>query len=260
MALHRSHAGRRTRPWPSALQLLCDVPFASRQERVAGKARGMDAAERAAGERMATHPGVALAAALALAGCATPVLQPCAPTRDTVAWVANYGWHTEIILAASALTGPLAQFRSPGATALSFGFGKLDFMTVPSPGLGDFALGTIPGPATVRVVMLRVAPPLSTGSLMARLPLTDASLATLQRFLSAAIARGPDGAPIVAAAPPDADTRFYAATQGYSLAYTCNSWVADGLERAGEPMDFGIVFSGGVMASLARVSGTCAAN
>ena len=209
---------------------------------------------------MAIHPGVAFAAGLALAGCAVPVLQPCAPTRDTVAWVANYGWHTEIILAASALTGPLAQFHNPGATAVSFGFGKLDFMTVSSLGVGDFLRGTIPGPATVRAVTLRVAPPLSTGSPMARLPLTDAGLATLQRFLSAAIARGPDGAPIVAAAPPDADTRFYAATQGYSLVYTCNSWVADGLERAGEPMDFGIVFSGGVMASLARVSGTCAAN
>lgn len=220
----------------------------------------MDAVERAAGECVAIHPGVALAAAFALAGCAAPVLQPCVPTRDTVAWVANYGWHTEIILAASALTGPLAQFRSPGATAVSFGFGKLDFMTVSSLGVGDFVRGTIPGPATVRAVTLRVAPPLSTGSPMARLPLTDASLATLQRFLSAAIARGPDGAPIVAAAPPDADTRFYAATRGYSLVYTCNSWVADGLERAGEPMDFGIVFSGGVIASLARVSGVCEAN
>ncbi len=213
---------------------------------------------------MALHPGIALAGTLLLAACGSaPVLAPCAPAigpGDTVAWIANYGWHTEIILAASALTGPLAQFNSPGATAVSFGFGKRDFMTKPAPGVGDFALGTIPGPATVRAVTLHVSPPRSTGSPMARLPLSEPALATLRQFVSDAIARGPDGTPIVVAAPPDADTRFYGATRGYALVYTCNSWVADGLERAGEPMEFGIVFADGVMENVARIRGACAAN
>ena len=198
------------------------------------------------------------------AGCAGAPLEACGPVDGPadgpVAWVANYGWHTEILLPATALTGPLAVFGGPGVTASSFGFGKLDFMTVPSPGIADFLAGTIPGQATVRVVALHVPPPRSTGSPMARLPLTQADLATLQKFVSGAIARGPDGRPVVAASPPDSDTRFYSAVPGYSLAYTCNSWVADGLEQAEQPMSFGIVFASGVMASVGRISGACAAN
>ena len=201
------------------------------------------------------------ATGLALAGCATPSLVACGPAvaRPAV-FVANYGWHTEIIMPAMYLTGPLAVLRSPGTTALSFGFGKLDFFTVPDPAFGDFVRGTIPGPAAIRVVTLRVPPAVSSGSPVARLPLTEAGLATLQQFLAGAIARGPDGAPRTAFPPPDADTRFYAATSGYSLAYTCNSWVADGLDQAGARMGFGIVLSDGVMASVARVGGACAAN
>ena len=221
----------------------------------------MDAAERAAGERVALHARLIPLVAVALAGCATPVLPVCSPVATgTTAWVANYGWHTEIILPASVLTADLAQLRPPGAVALSFGFGKTDFMVVPSPGLGDFLAGAVPGPATVRVLTLRVPPPASTGSPLVRVVLSPERLGRLQAFLSGAIARGADGAPVVAATPPDADTRFYAASYGYSLAYTCNSWAADGLERAGLPMEFGVVFAGGVMRGVARVDGACAAN
>ena len=198
---------------------------------------------------------------LALAGCTTPPLVACGPAdAGPAVFVANYGWHTEIIVPAMYLTGPLAELRGPGLTALSFGFGKLDFFTLPAPAFGDFVRGTIPGPAAIRVVTLRVPPAISSGSPMARLPLTEAGLATLQQFLAGAIVRDPDGTPRTAYPPPDADTRFYAATSGYSLAYTCNSWVADGLNQSGAHMAFGIVLSDGVMASVARIGGACAAN
>ena len=203
---------------------------------------------------------VAVAGVVAVASCALPVLRPCDDPADVIAWVADYGWHTEIIVPVTALTGPLAGFRTAGMTALSFGFGKLDFITVPSPGLGDFVAGAVPGRASVRLQTLHVPPARSTGSPVVRVPLNPASLAALQGFLSAAIARAPDGSPVVAAPPPDADTRFYAATSGYSLAYTCNSWAADGLRQAGLPMDFGIVSAGGVMAGIARIRGSCAVN
>lgn len=241
-----------------------------RQAQVAGEAGGMDAVGRAAGKRLTRHarlvpllavaPAVALA--VSLAGCATPVLPVCSllVAPGTEAWVANYGWHTEIILPASVLTGGLAQLRTPGAVGVSFGFGKTDFMSVASPGATDFALGTIPGPAMVRVLTLRVPPPRSTGSPLVRVTLSRDGLSRLQTFLSEAIARGTDGLPVVTATPPDADTRFYAASYGYSLAYTCNSWAADGLGRAGLPMEFGVVFAGGVMRGVARVDGACAAN
>lgn len=203
---------------------------------------------------------LAVAGILAMTGCAVPVLRPCDDLADVVAWVADYGWHTEIILPAAALTGQLAGFRAPGMTALSFGFGKRDFITVPSPGLGDFVAGAIPGSASVRLQTLHVAPGRSTSSPVVRVVLSPAGLMSLQGFLSAAIVRAPDGTPVVAAPPPDADTRFYSATSGYSLAYTCNSWAADGLRGAGLPMDFGIVSAGGVMAGLARIGGSCAVN
>ncbi len=221
----------------------------------------MDFHEHPPGERLALHPGLTLVAAALLAGCAVPTPTPCiAPEPALVAWVANYGWHTEIIVPAAGLTGPLAPFRTPGTTALSFGFGKLDFFVLPNPGLTDFVGGTVPGPAAVRVVTLHVAPARSTSSPLTRLPLTAESLRALQAFLLAAIVRAPDGTPVIAAAPPDADTKFYAATHGYSLAYTCNAWVADGLDQSGLPMAFGIEFSGGVMASVARINGACSAN
>ena len=230
----------------------------------------MDAVEHAASKRLALCARLIPLLAVALAGCATPVLPVCSPpvsppvsliaSPGTEAWVANYGWHTEIILPASVLTGGLAPLRTPGAVALSFGFGKTDFITVASPGVTDFALGTIPGPAIVRVLTLRTPPPRSTGSPLVRVTLSRDGLARLQTFLSEAIARGADGLPVVAAPSPDADTRFYAASYGYSLAYTCNSWAADGLGRAGLPMEFGVVFAGGVMRGVARVDGACAAN
>ena len=197
---------------------------------------------------------------LMLGGCAAPALLPCESPAGPVAWIANYGWHTEIILAAAELTGPLAAFRAPGTAALSFGFGKLDFITVPSPGLGDFVRGAVPGPATIRVLNLHLPPVRSISSPLVRLTLTSSSLGALQTFLSDAIVRAPDGTPLSAAPPPDADTRFYVTTRGYSLAYTCNSWTADGLEQAGLHMGYAIVTAGGVTASVARIGASCAAN
>jgi len=159
----------------------------------------MDAVEHAASKRLALCARLIPLLAVALAGCATPVLPVCSPpvsplvsllaSPGTEAWVANYGWHTEIILPASVLTGGLAPLRTPGAVALSFGFGKTDFITVASPGVTDFALGTIPGPAIVRVLTLRTSPPRSTGSPLVRVTLSRDGLARLQTFLSEAIAR-----------------------------------------------------------------------
>jgi hypothetical protein len=46
-------------------------------------------------------------------------------------------------------------------------------------------------------------------------------------------------------------SQFYAAEHGYSLAYTCNTWVADALHAAGLPVDEGgVVFSGQTMARV----------
>ncbi len=206
-------------------------------------------------------PLASLVAALITAGCSLPTLPGCGPgpVPGPLAWVVDYGWHTEIVVPAGQVAGPLRLFRSmfPAAETLSFGFGKQSFMTLPQPGVLDFVAGAIPGPATVRVIPLPGDPARLYHDPVARIPLTPAEWAALSEFLWRSFTLAPDGAPIAVAAATRDGSRFFQAATGYSLAYTCNAWTVDALHHAGLPVGGAVLFASGAMRETATVRGAC---
>lgn len=206
------------------------------------------------------HRPPALAAALLLTACSPAVLPPCeTAVPDLRAWIVDYGFHTEIIVPAGQLDGALGRFRTlfPAARTFSFGFGKTTFFTLRDPGLLDFAAGTIPGPASIRVIPLRDEPQNLYTSPMTRLPLSPAEWSELQGFLNASFVHTPSGALVPAAGDDGTGGRFFAAAPGYSLAYTCNAWTVDALHHAGLRVETGAVLAGAAMRQVAHVSGAC---
>ncbi len=173
----------------------------------------------------------------------------------------DYGWHTEIVVPTAPIEGPLAGIAAlfPGARTLSFGFGKRSFMTLNDPGVLAFVAGAVPGVATVRVIGLVDEPGRVYPGRVIEVPLQPQAWSRLETFLSDAIVRGPGGAPVPVATEPGyaAPGRFFAATQGYSLAYTCNAWSGDSLHAAGLPVPGDVVFAGGAMRAAAAVQGAC---
>ena len=200
-----------------------------------------------------------LALCFLLAGCAAPA-PPCGvlPASDDVAYVVDHGWHTDIGIAARALTGPAAIFRTvfPGARAFLFGFGKRTFFTARVESWREYLLGPFPGPGTVLVTGLRVMPDAAYGpaaTLEVRLPRGGA--ARLSAFLWGALAPGRAGNPRLIAPGPYSGSLFYAAAATYTLGYTCNAWTADALRAAGVPVSpAGVVFAGQVMRRARRAA------
>jgi hypothetical protein len=176
-----------------------------------------------------------------------------------VVWLIDYGWHTEIIVPADQVTGPLAPVRAmfPSARTLSFGFGKQSFMTLANPGVFDLLAGTIPGAATLRVIPLPTDPAQYYRSPITQITLTPAEWAALSDFLWRSFAHAPDGTLIPVPAEPGTGGQYFAATHGYSLAYTCNTWSIDSLSHAGLPTSGSVVFSGSAMRQAALLQGAC---
>ena len=195
---------------------------------------------------------------LLAAGCAAAP-PPCGPAPPgLVVWVVDYGWHTEVVVPAAQVWPPLGLFRTlfPTASTLSFGFGKQSFMTLAHPGFTDLLAGTVPGPATVRVIPLPADPADLYASPVIRVPLTAAEWASLSAFLWRSFAHAPDGS-LIPVAAEDPAGRFFAAAAGYSLAYTCNAWTIDALHQSGLPVGGFVVRSSGAMGKVGAITGAC---
>ena len=175
-----------------------------------------------------------------------------------MAWVVDYGWHTEIIVPAAQIHPPLALFRGmfPAASTLSFGFGKQSFMTLAQPGFTDLLAGTVPGPATIRVTPLPADPAAIYASPVIRIPLTAPEWASLSAFLWRSFAHNSINS-LVPIPAEDPTGRFFAATSGYSLAYTCNAWTIDALHQSGLPVAGFVVRSSGAMDQVGTITGAC---
>ena len=190
---------------------------------------------------------VVAATAAMLAGCALPPPAPCAAAPDgPVAWVVDHGWHTEIALRAEDLTFPLARLRAlfPGAVTFGFGFGKRSYVLAEAGELAELLLGPLPGPGVIQVKGLRVPPPQAWPGRAIALPLGDAGLAALMAFLWDSIAPEAAGLPLQG-------SLFLAAARDYTLGFTCNTWTAAALQRAGLPVRAeGVVLARAVLAQL----------
>jgi len=171
-----------------------------------------------------------LCAGASLAGCAIP---PPAPSCGAVSlWLLDRGWHTEFAIAADAIEGDLAAFvpRFPGAHVLLFGYGKRSFMTATVERFQELLIGPFPGDGVVQVTAISVSP----GPPAIGIALHAAKLRALTDFIWSTVDRDETGGPRLLGARDGAV--FYASPRRYSLDYTCNTWSAEALARAGLPV------------------------
>lgn len=169
----------------------------------------------------------ALALILALAGCATPAVQACDERGEEVA-ILQRGIHTELMLPRAMVEHglPAIAERHPQGRVFAFGFGKEGVVGQDPPSILAILASGLPGPAVVEVTSLANLPAEAIG-----LPLPEAGRAPLLAFLRDTMAAE---AEITEGARPDRS--FHPAAYLYTLAYNCNTWLADALRRAGLPI------------------------
>lgn len=185
----------------------------------------------------------ALPLLLLLAACAGREPPPCPPGHEAALAVLDRGIHAELNVESAALVGRLRGLAG-GAPVVRFGYGKGGFFDQPGgPGLVAHALAPLPGPGVVEVLPLAALPDPVVDAPAYAVPLRDPG--GLNAFLDASLPPG-----------PLPQTRFIPATTGYSLAHTCNTWVARALGAAGLPVGDALRVSG-IVAQLADTPGAC---
>jgi uncharacterized protein (TIGR02117 family) len=146
------------------------------------------------------------------------------------------GWHTELALPMSAISGPLTALKPsfPEARHLVFGWGARDYYMARDPGPGDLLRAIVPGPAVLLVVPLKTAPEAFAGAGGAfAIPLPQPGTERLSHFLWEYVARDATGAVRPVAGGPYPGSAFYASTGTFDITHTCNTWTAEALRAAG---------------------------
>jgi uncharacterized protein (TIGR02117 family) len=182
-----------------------------------------------------------------LADCAAAAAT-LVPSRGEIIYVIGNGWHTEVAMPKTAISGPLARLAAeyPTAPYLIFGWGARDFYMARNPGLGDLLRAAVPGPAVMLVIPLGVPPTayLGPGDVWT-LSVSHTGAARLSQFLWDSLAKGGNGALLRASVGPYPQSVFYAASGTYDASDTCNTWTAEALHAAGLPVTAaGVVFEG----------------
>jgi len=206
---------------------------------------------------VATVLGLALLyAAGVVVGGLIPVGSPAAPEGDGYEiFLQSNGIHVEFVLPANAVNGPLAAAaaRLPGGLApyVAFGWGERDFF-LNTPSWADFDLGVGAGALLWQTdVLMRVRPQdaAPSGPDARRLVLSRAQFERLAAFIAEGIYFPPDGVPVTVPSDLyDPGGVFLEGRGTYTLFYTCNEWVNDGLKQAGvrtaawSPFPFGILW------------------
>ena len=175
------------------------------------------------------------------AACAAPPPAPGDPfagraPSDRSVYVVRRGWHADIAVSRSALLalGQLPEAADfPGAALLEFGWGDRDYFMAAEPTAWmAVRAALVPTPAVLLVRPL-AHPPSGPALEVARLELSDESLARLALAIADSFDRGSGttALPLAEGRPPGA--RFYPARGRFTLANTCNTWVAGVLAAAG---------------------------
>lgn len=200
---------------------------------------------------------------MAVAGCAGTPRPPDAALAEgppvALVGVVLRGWHAEIVLPAEVATaGPLADLAGVWPAAhLAFGFGQRDYLLSADQSLGDMLRALLPGAGAMMLAGHSLPPEAVFGPERSVLvPVTAAGLERLTGFIAAGFARDAAGRPV-----PIGDRRartgsvIYASVLRYSAGYTCNTWAAEALARAGLPVRAeGVVLAGQVLDRARRAA------
>ena len=209
------------------------------------------------GHRITT---LAFAVACAFAACARSSLEPIVrqSSNHQTLYVIAAGWHTEIGIAADAISGPLTFLwsRSPNARYIVFGWGQRDYYMSPNPGFGELVKAAIPAPSVMLIIPLEESPAkvFTVGARVFTIPVSREGLNRLSQFLWDHLDQG-QGPPRPIGDGPYRQSSFYDATGTYSLVNTCNTWTADALGIAGLPVrSSGVVFARQVVDQVRRLA------
>ncbi|MEX3952291.1 DUF2459 domain-containing protein [Paraburkholderia sp. EG287B] len=181
---------------------------------------------------------LALGACTNMAGPLPAAIEPVAddgPPRTSVA-VVQRDWHTDICLRvhdADVWVDALAR-GFDDATVLCFGFGERQFVVERRHDPLTMIGALMPSQATVLMTVLRAAPEAAFGSQnVVEVPVDDAGLASVQRYLRTSLETDADGAPRRLADGPYTGSVYFAASGTYDALHTCNTWTARALRSAG---------------------------
>jgi uncharacterized protein (TIGR02117 family) len=193
---------------------------------------------------------VVVTLAATLAGCASTPVEPyvgTAPTHRTLYVIAS-GWHTEIGIRTDVLSASLAELVAavPSTRYIVFGWGQRTYYMTPDPGIGALLGAALPSPSVVLAIPLSEPPTavFTTGSDVFALPVSQNGLDRLAQFIRDSIKQNPRGRPDRLGDGPYPGSTFYASTETYSVARTCNTWTAEALRVAGLPVRAsGVIFA-----------------
>jgi len=184
-----------------------------------------------------------LAVVFALAGCASQYgPMPAAtdpategPTRTFVA-VVQRDWHTDICLRMDDVDAWVASLARgfDGARVLCFGFGERQYVVERRHDPLTMIGALMPSEAAILMTVLRAAPEAAFGAQnVVEVPVDDAGLAGVQRYLRASLQTDATGSPRRLANGPYEGSLFFAASGTYDALHTCNTWTARASRSAG---------------------------
>jgi uncharacterized protein (TIGR02117 family) len=194
-----------------------------------------------------------LGAALLLAACggnppaAEPPQTPVAAPPMTTVYVLRRGRHTDLVLPADQVQGPLAALNAdfPGARYLVYGFGDRQYVLATHQNLAHTLLAPLPGAGLMLVIGLKQSPAEVYGAEhLLSLPLPQTQARALEDFIWQSLQADEDGAvkPYMPGKYPS--NFFYASSKTYDGLYTCNTWTAEALKKGGLPVrSFGVLFA-----------------
>ncbi|MEE4243506.1 MAG: TIGR02117 family protein [Desulfopila sp.] len=209
---------------------------------------------------------VCLFTAVMLLSCApdptiTKLSPPAENRRPHMVYVVNHGWHTGIIVPAAELDYilPQLQERFPGTDYYEIGWGDQAFYQADeiSTALALQALFLSRG--TVVHVAAIVGSPLEyfIGHEILGTCISINNLDSLTAFLAENFAYDSEDKIIGIGQGIYGNSSFYKGAGRYSLLYTCNTWAAEGLRKAGVSISSWTTTSAGIMKVLRKQKQAC---
>lgn len=168
----------------------------------------------------------------------------------TVVAVVQRDWHTDVCLRiqdVNAWIGMLAR-GFDGASVLCFGFGERQYVVDRRHDPLTMIEALLPSRATILMTVLRAPPEEAFGAQnVIEVPVGDAGLDGIQRFLRESLETGSAGNPQRLADGPYPGSLFFAASGTYDAFHTCNTWTARALRSAGLSNVGDTLFAGSLM-------------
>ena len=194
-------------------------------------------------------------------GCAAgrlvdaPPQLPTGAATETIT-VLDDGWHTEIVLPAADIDGPLKRLRAsfPSAPLMSFSFGERRYELQEKHNALDSLIAILPGPGIVMVIGRANAK--SDATLHATtLRISRAGMEHLVDFIWNDFQKTDVASIDMLRNAPAWNMRVYASSAAYDATYTCNTWTLEALRAAGlDTAPFGVLFASQAMAQIKRIA------